>query len=440
MNNFYKSILIFLFTGVLVYGQGKDEFKPEVKIGGTVYSGWEFNVDNANFISKLDTSAANSSAAFGFNPTSHQFETSMNSFYLERAYINVKASLAPNVKARITPDIISLKDQNGATQYRFGVKYAWFDWTAFQSKSGMALDFTLGVIPNRWIEKNEGYMGFRGFAKSFTDYAYTTSASVNGNSVSRSTGSFFSSADLGAEGMLTLPKGYAELYVRALNGNGYANLNFDNRFKDFESVVYIHPLSGQITKKMDALKKAGKTRLAGVTDLTIGGLVYMGKLGLGENPSGAQFIRNRFGGLANLKINMAKFGFFRIGGEFDVQSNQDPSALKPDSAVTTTASGFSGWLEFNPPVKELDEKLSIFARYDQFDPNTANDNTSTTSFNNNTDKQSLLIFGLVYKPAKVLTLGLTYQAVTYQSEYIVKYDGTTSKSDSRLLIQSILDF
>jgi len=39
MNKFYLTILIFIFFGALVYGQGKDEFKPEVKIGGTVYSG-----------------------------------------------------------------------------------------------------------------------------------------------------------------------------------------------------------------------------------------------------------------------------------------------------------------------------------------------------------------------------------------------------------------
>jgi len=439
MKKIYLSVLVFILSVTFAYAQ-ENGFKPEVKIGATVYTGWEFNIDNAEFISRLDTSSANSSAAFGFNPAAHQFETSMNSFYLERAYINVKASLAPNVKARVTPDVLSFKDQSGKTQYRFGVKYAWFDWTALKENSGLALDFTLGVIPNRWIEKNEGLMGFRGFAKSFTDYQFTTSASVSGNTVSRSTGSFFSSADLGAEGMLTFPKGYSEIYVRVLNGNGYSNLSFDNRFKDFQSVVYIHPLAGQIGKKMDAMKKSGQSRLAGINDLTIGGLVYLGKLGMGENPSGAQFIRNRFGGVANLKVNFKKIGFFRIGGEFDVQSNQNPSALNPDSAVTTTASGFSAWLEFNPPIQELQEKLSLFARFDQFDPNTANESSSANSFNDNTDKQNLLILGLVYKPAKVLTLGLTYHSVMYQSEYVVKYDGTTTKSDSQLMLQSILEF
>lgn len=450
MNKLYLSFFVFILFCSFVLGQGKDEFKPEVKIGGVLYTGWEFNVDNANFISKLDTSSngANSSAAFGYNPTSHQFETNMNSFYLERAYINVLASLAPNVKGKITPDIISFKDQSGTTQYSFGVKYAWVDWTAFKQQSGLALDFTMGVIPNRWIQRNETYWGYRGFAKSFTDFAFTTSASVAGNTVTRNTGSFFSSADLGAEAMLTLPKGYSELYVNVLNGNGYRNLNFDNRFKDFMASLYIHPLAGEIGKKMDALKKNGKDRLAGVNDLTIGGLAYVGKLANSENntisPStglvGAQYVRNRFGGVANFKYNFKKFGFIKIGGEFDVQSNQDPSSAKPDSVSKVTASGFSGWLEFNPPVQSLNEKLMLVVRFDSFDPNTGNDNASTTSFNDNTDKQTLLIFGIAYKPVKTATLGITYQSTTYQSQYIVKYDGTTTKTDARLLIHGILDF
>ncbi len=75
-----------------------------------------------------------------------------------------------------------------------------------------------------------------------------------------------------------------------------------------------------------------------------------------------------------------------------------------------------------------------------FDPNTNNASTSTTTFNDNTDKQSLLILALAFKPNKVLTLAASYQMLTYQSQYVVKYDGTTSKSDSRLIIHGILNF
>ena len=64
-------------------------FKPEVKVGVTLYTGWEFNMDNAQFITKVDTNQPNANIPFGFVPTKNQFETSMNSFSVERSYINV---------------------------------------------------------------------------------------------------------------------------------------------------------------------------------------------------------------------------------------------------------------------------------------------------------------------------------------------------------------
>jgi hypothetical protein len=444
----FTGILLMLLQISVLYSQ--TEFKPEVKVGGTIFTGWEFNLDNANFISKIDTSSAgvNPGAAFGYNPTTNQFEVSQNSFYLERAYINILASLAPNIKGRITPDIISFKDQAGTTQYSLGIKYAWVDWTAFKMDNGLSLDLTLGVIPNRWIGINDKYWGYRGIAKTLTDYQFITSAVKSGNTINHPTSSYYSSADLGLEANLNLPKGYGELYINVFNGNGYRNLAFDNRFKDFMATLFIHPLADNINKKIDALKKVKKDRLNGITDLTVGGFVYMGKLANGEitaiNPStgnvSAQITRNRFGGMLSAKYNFKNFGFVKIGGEFSLQSNQDPSATVIDSVVKTNSSGLSAYLEFNPPVAQLNEKVMLIARYDMFDPNTENTNVSLTSFNDNTDKQSLLILGLVYKPSKVLTVGATYQSITYQSQYVVKRDGTTSKTDGRLLVHGILEF
>jgi predicted porin len=142
----------------------------------------------------------------------------------------------------------------------------------------------------------------------------------------------------------------------------------------------------------------------------------------------------------HVRYNFKKFGFFKIGGEYSLQSNQDPSSAKPDSAVNVTATGFSSYLEFNPPVEKLNEKVMLVARYDMFDPNNANDAASNIGFNNNTDKQTLLLLGLAYKPAKMVTLGVSYQQLGYQSPFTVKYDGSTSKSDSRFLFHAILDF
>src|SRR5207249_7985413 len=132
----------------LAYSQ--DDFKPEVKVGALIYTGWQFNMDNANFITKLDTTSPNSSAAFGFNPTKFQFETNQNSFYLERAYINVVGLLTKDIKARVTPDVYSFKDQAGNTQYGLDFKYANLTYTPMMKDNGMSLGFYLGIIPNKW--------------------------------------------------------------------------------------------------------------------------------------------------------------------------------------------------------------------------------------------------------------------------------------------------
>ena len=213
---------------------------------------------------------------------------------------------------------------------------------------------------------------------------------------------------------LTLPKGFGEVGFQVLNGNGFSNLTFDNRFKDILFSAFIHPLASNISKKMEAAKKNKKDRIDGITDFTIGGFGYMGKLDKGENytPNAVQYKRNRFGGMAHLRFNLKKFGFVKIGGEFSLQSNEDPFPTKADSLMKTNTTGMSAYLEFNPPVEKLNEKLMLLARYDMFDPNTDNLNSSLVTFNDNTDKQSMLMLGLVFKPAKILAIGLNYFMTT----------------------------
>jgi hypothetical protein len=436
--------LIFLITLTVTSVLFAQEFKQEVKIGSVIFTGFEFNIDNAEFISKLDTSSHNTSAPFGYNPLKNQFETSKNSFYLERAYINVMASLMPDLKARVTPDVFSYTDGNGKTQYNLALKYAFIDYTPLKCTSGLSLGFSVGIVPNNWIGINEKYWNYRGFAKTFTDYSWTMSASKSGNSVSRSSASFFSSADLGLLLNFTAPKGFAEIQAAVFNGNGYRNLNFDNRFKDLLFTVFIHPMQDQLNKKTEALKKVNKDRIEGISDLTFGGFLYMGKLDKGENyaVNGVQYERSRFGGMAHLRCNFKKAGFISIGGEYSMQKNVDPGSPATDKAETSPK-GFSAYLEFNPPVLSINEKLMLVARFDSFDPDIyepAGYSSTTPLFDNSHGKQTLLIGGLAFKPNKMLTLGVTYQSITYQDNFVVKYDGTTAKTDSRLLLHGILSF
>lgn len=436
-----KLLAVFAVYALFSSAFYSQEFKPEVKIGATIFTGWDFNVDNAEFITRLDTNSPDPNIPFGYEPTKNQFETSKNSFYLDRSYINVLASLTPDIKARITPDIFSYTDGSGRTQFALDLKYAFIDYTPFSNDKGMNLGFQLGIIANRWINTNDKYWGYRGFNRSFTDFAWTTAAVRSGNTVTRTTASFFPSADLGLELYFNAPKGYAEIGAAIMNGNGFRNLTFDNRFKDILFSAFIHPLAGSIAKKTDRMKKAGKDRFDGITDLTIGGYMYMGKLDKGENytPNSPQYVRNRFGGMAHLRLNFKKAGFVKIGGEYGMQNNEDPSGVLTTPAKTNTT-GFSAYLEFNPPVLSLNEKLMLVARFDMFDPNNEDSNNSVTTFNNTNDKQKYFLVGLAVRPNKVLTFGLTYQGITYDDNFVVKYDGTTTKSDGRMLVHGILNF
>ncbi|HJY64320.1 MAG TPA: hypothetical protein VJ455_09205 [Ignavibacteria bacterium] len=434
---------IFCLLLILVSAIYTQEFKPEVKVGATIFTGWEFNLDNAEFISKLDSNSPNSNIPFGYQPIKNQFETSKNSFFLERAYINVIASLTPDLKARVTPDVFSFTDGNGKTQYNMGIKFAYIDYIPFKSDNGLSVGFRLGVVPNNWTGTNDNYWGYRGFQKTFTDFTWTTSAVKSGNSVIRTQSSFFSTADLGFQINFNAPNGIAELQAAVVNGNGYRNLSFDNRFKDLFFTAFVHPLQPSINKKLEELKKAKKERLNGLADLTFGGFVYMGKLDKGENHAlnGVQYERNRFGGMAHLRYNFKKAGFIKIGGEYSVQKNVDPVSPSTEKAETNSG-GFSTYLEFNPPVQSINDKLMLIFRYDSFDPDVYTSPTGTTTivFNNSNDKQSLLIGGFVFKPNKLLQIGLTYQSLTFEDNFVVKYDGTTSKTDGKLFVHGVLNF
>lgn len=446
-----KKLFIFLTITILALGVNlhaqdkKTEFKPEVKIGGTIFSGFTYNADDADFIGRLDTAAGyNPGTAFGFNPVKNQFETGRNSFNLDRAYINIKATLTPQISARITPDITSVKDGDGTTQWTYQLKYGFIDYTPLSLENGTTLTMEIGVLPNYWINNVERYYGWRGVQKTLTDYAWTLSAGVNGDKVTRKTGSYFSSADLGMTLKFSFPSKIADLNIALLNGNGYKNISFDqNRFKDFMITGFIYPLSGIIKKNTEAAKKLNKSRIDGISDLTVGGFAYLGKLSSSEFgvANGGMYRNDRFGGMLNFKYNFRNFGYVKIGGEFSLMSNTIPNAV-PGGFIDSsyTAQGLSTWFEFNPPIEELQEKLMLTFRYDAFDPNTTKPGSNLTGFTGDANKQSLMIMGLMFKPSYVLTLGLNYQMLTFDKEYIVNYDGTTKKNLSRLYFNTIIDF
>ena len=101
--------------------------------------------------------------------------------------------------------------------------------------------------------------------------------------------------------------------------------------------------------------------------------------------------------------------------------------------METSPVGFSSYLEFNPPIASINEKLMLVFRYDSYDPDYPG--LEVVGF-----KQNLIIGGLAFKPNKMLVLGVTYQGLTYEDNFVVKYDGTTTTTDSKLLLHGVLNF
>ena len=430
-------IMVMFALGTTLVAQDK-EFKPEIKVGATIFTGLTYNMDDADFTAKLNKTSPNASNPFGFNPTINQFETSKNSFYLDRVYININAKLTPQINARITPDINSITDGSGNTQWLFNPKYAYVEYTPVSEDNGMTLGFQLGIIANQRINNAEKYYNYRFVQKTYTDYAWTTSAtrSADSTSVSRSTSAFFSSADIGFTTKLVFPQKYAELYLSFYNGNGYKDINFDKtRLKDIMVTGFIYPLSGYLKDKNDAAKKSGKTRIDGPADLIVGGFAYLGSTSAG-NANITEYSYNKFGGMTSFRFNFDKCGFFRIGGEYSVRSQSVPNPV--DSTVS--GAGFSAYLEFNPPVEVLNEKLTLLARYDNFDPSTTKPGYFKPGLTADNGKQNLLILGLFYKPSPVLTFGVSYQSLSFENTVAVKYDGTATSSINRFYFNTLLNF
>ena len=431
-----------MFVSLQVSFAQEKEFKPEFKIGGTLFTGWQYNIDNADFINKVDLNSPNAAEPFGYNPSTNQFETSKNTFYLERAYININATITPEIKARLTPDIYQATDRSGKTQYFYQVKFAYLEYTPLTIDNGTSLSFQLGVIPNTWIPNVERYYGYRGMMKTLADYSFVTSAKVNTTTgaVSRTSSSFFSTADLGAMAKFTFPGKYADLTLSVLNGNGYRDQSFDNRFKDIMITGFVYPLAGELKAKTDAAKKLNKNRISGISDLTFGGYAYIGKQTNGEYgvANGGQYNNTKFGGMFNIRYNFDNSGFVKLTGELGYESFKVPNTVTADSSYKSL--GFAGYLEFCPPIEQLKEKISLVGVYYNFNPDNSSDYSPVYAFGGNNAKQSVLAIGLYFKPASVLKLGVNYQMNHYDNNVVVKYDGTSTNSLNRIFVNGILEF
>jgi hypothetical protein len=170
-------------------------FKPKTDIGGLVYAQYSYDA--------------------GKNPV-----VDNDGFSIERAYVDLKAQVLPNISGRITLDL----DQKATTAKYVFIKYAYADYTAFKN----ALTIRAGQQETPWVGFVDKAWKYRSIEKNLSDY-----------------NKILSSADLGAGAIIKLPHSYGELVAQVINGNSYKNIAGmeENNFqKDFAARLSINPM------------------------------------------------------------------------------------------------------------------------------------------------------------------------------------------------------
>ena len=147
-----------------------------------------------------------------------------NAFVIDRAYLTFRMPAGDRVGIRITTDVF----QTGNDGYVVRAKYAYLQYDAPKKRNGAQLMGRLGILQNVVIDHFENFWP-RYLSQSAIERA-----------------GYFSSADAGIAGQLTLPNKLGELYATIVNGPGYGARERD-RFKDFAARLSLTPLASSAT-------------------------------------------------------------------------------------------------------------------------------------------------------------------------------------------------
>jgi hypothetical protein len=183
---------------------------PTYDFSGLVFGNFQMRVDSA---AKFTT---------GGKPT--------NRFDVGRAYLTFRFPTGEKTSARITTDIF--QQSNPASSAYYGgwsvrLKYGYLQYDATKNLAGidgLAATARIGMLHTVVVEHIETF---------WPRWLGNAPPELHG---------FFSSADLGAAGLLTLPGRRGEVYMTVTNGPGYTAAEND-RFKDVAMRVSLTPFA-----------------------------------------------------------------------------------------------------------------------------------------------------------------------------------------------------
>lgn len=330
---------------------------PSLDFSGVVFGNFDVQTDSA-------TKAAN-----GGNAT--------NKFDIERAYLTFKMPAGDRASVRVTTDIKQGASGSGYAGWFVRLKYAYFQYDFLKpTPTGVSGYARIGILHTVLIDHEEAF---------WPRYLSKTAVEKNG---------FFSSADVGLAGQLSLPDKMGELYATVTNGNGYESPE-TNRFKDVALRVSLTPLA----------------RTPGYWQtLTISPWAYLGQTTSKfaadpVNPIGDGLKRNRYGVFAGVRDPRLTIGAEWAERAEDVEHGD---SVPVRTVSSTTGRALDGFVIVRPFKFAADgakrPSVGLVARYDHFTPSTA-----ATGYLEN------WIGGIFWEPTPRTALALDYQRSTPKS-------------------------
>ena len=317
-----------------------------------------------------------------------------NQFGIDRVYLTFRMPAGDNGSIRITTDVFqnTTTATNGYYQgWAIRLKYAYFQYAGLKDAfgSGSSLTGRVGALHNVIIDQAEAF---------WPRYLQQTGVERTG---------FFSSADVGAAGLLTLGNKLGEIYGTVVNGPGYTSYDRD-RFKDYAIRLSLTPFAKDAknvyVKSLVVVPWYYKGNVG--STFAAGGA---GQTGPGDNGAITDGLtRNRYGIFAGVKDRRAALGF-DFAQRVDQSETGANTAATPRVVADSTGRLIDAYIVARP-LEWLDaakrSPLSVVARYDRFTPNTS---PRSANYAGTTPYYDYTLFGASWDVNQRITLALDWQ-------------------------------
>jgi len=286
----------------------------------------------------LDGLSVGTLAYVEFSGGKEKNDHSFNRFALNRGYINVKKTLTPWLRFRVTPD--AYQESNGDFKLRLKYLYAEMVPPSVSFLTDMAAEVGIGHMP--WLDFEEHINPYRCQGTMFIERAKTFNSADLGVSLRGYFG-----GQLDQDFQKKVGKYYAGRYgswhLGIYNGGGYHAAE-KNENKIPQVRVTLRPLPGLIPGLQAS---------------------YFGLFGRGNDKI--------FGVSPEYHVNLCMLSYqdswVTLTGQYArTRGDNKGSLVVPGTNTALRGEGYSFF--FNTRLPVLDRKLNLFARYDHFDPDT----------------------------------------------------------------------